>query len=101
MTQDSNRFFNQHNKHLNEEGISVCVDALHEDNIDLLPSSLITHVEHCTQCKQHIIEVHDLLLDVKQCLDKDCSKVIPMYFEKIPSNQGDLKDPDNRVTNLF
>ncbi len=52
--------------HINEESISLYVDALMTKNIDLLPEQVIDHVENCTKCKKEIIEVVDIMKEAKE-----------------------------------
>jgi len=51
--------------HINEETISVYVDALMLDNIEIIPEQVIAHVENCARCKKEIIEVIDIMKEAK------------------------------------
>ena len=56
--------------HLNEESVSLYVDALMTDNIDIIPEQIIEHVEHCARCKKEIIEVIDIMKEAKGFAEK-------------------------------
>ena len=47
--------------HINEETISLYVDALMLDNIEIIPEQVISHVENCAGCKKEIIEVIEIM----------------------------------------
>ncbi|MFC1733076.1 hypothetical protein ACFL6I_22485 [candidate division KSB1 bacterium] len=51
--------------HINEEALSLYVDALMLDNIEIIPEQVIAHVENCTRCKKEIIEVIDMMKEAK------------------------------------
>lgn len=55
--------------HLNEEGISLYVDALLLGKTPLLPVAILEHVSSCKQCMSDITEVYQLLAD--EPLDKE------------------------------
>ncbi len=54
------KYFNQ-NKHLNDEGIALFVDALKLNKQEHLPESVQNHVENCEPCHQEIIELYAVM----------------------------------------
>ena len=57
------KYFNQ-NKHLNEEGIALFVDALKLDKQAHLPQEVQNHVEDCEPCHREIIELYSAMSDI-------------------------------------
>jgi hypothetical protein len=56
------------NDHLNEEGISLYVEALVNDTLHKLPIEVVEHVEKCFKCKRDIIEIYDMLDEAKHIM---------------------------------
>jgi hypothetical protein len=63
--------------HLNDEGVSLYVDALKLDRVQNLPQMILSHVEDCHRCKQEITGLFSLLAEA------DYSNTGPHpFFEK-------------------
>jgi len=53
-------YFNK-DRHLNDEGVALYVDALKLDKQNLLPAKVVEHVEDCQTCKATIFDLHEML----------------------------------------
>jgi hypothetical protein len=78
-------YFDSNKDHLNDEGVSLYVDAFLFDKQEKLPESILQHVEDCKQCKMSILEVYDLNKENKTISFKEHpffnrkQKVRPLY----------------------
>jgi hypothetical protein len=51
--------------HLSEQEISLYVDALKLNRTEQLAHNLVDHVAACLECKREIMQLHDVLREVK------------------------------------
>lgn len=61
-------------KHLTEEEIAICADALDNGNYQSLPHSIRNHVAHCDQCADEILLVADIAGDKELTLTPEAPK---------------------------
>ncbi|MFA6456595.1 MAG: hypothetical protein WCW40_07220 [Bacteroidota bacterium] len=58
------RFFSGEH-HLNDYGVSLYVDAVLLDRTGELPPEITDHVEQCTACAAHVLEMCEIMQDVR------------------------------------
>lgn len=48
-------------KHLEENEIAACLDALRVDRYEELPREILDHVEECLECKRKIVGAWEII----------------------------------------
>jgi hypothetical protein len=61
-------------KHLTEEEIAICAEALDKGNYQSLPHNIREHVAHCDQCADEILMVADIAKDKDLFLKPEAPK---------------------------
>jgi hypothetical protein len=63
--------FFENNGHINDRGISFCVDILNSDPQGELPVELSSHVQECIECKKAILQLFALMKQTKVEVDEE------------------------------
>lgn len=64
-----NNFFTD-KAHLSDEAMALYVDALRIDEVDNLPTAILSHVADCLECKMQIVEIFSLIHDPETSVSK-------------------------------
>ena len=72
MTRDKTyKTYFKDNGHLNEIGISVCAEALINNDKENIDSEILNHVEDCLECKSDILELFEIIKENSESISKN------------------------------